>query len=327
MFRRFVIAGLVSLLIVSGLYADDAVLAPSTEEVGKALTVIMDCISASLVTECTDSPISLSCSNVQMDHETNLPRRIAYFLADPAEYVVALTPKSDTSGFFAAFFALLSNTVEDPLVSAVYLAMSTRGYHQGGYLLSGSISFTYPDGTYPVLKNVSFTVRNGERLAFVGRNGSGKSTLLRLLAGLEEWESGQMKYMAKARMQGIFLMAQTLELPPRNMLLEHLTRTKDPAISQFIESANIRKLIRKEGLSGGERSKVGLAWALSSDAYILLLDEPLAAVALDDRAPLLQAFLEAAVKRDKWIVIASHDEIPADLEKNFTTLDLGNVEL
>lgn len=146
MFRRFVIAGLVSLLIVSGLYADDEVLAPSTEEVGKALTVIMDCISASLVTECTDSPISLSCSNVQMDHETNLPRRIAYFLADPAEYVSALTPKSDSSGFFAAFFALLSNTVEDPLVSAVYLAMSTRGYHQGGYLLSGSISFTYPDG-------------------------------------------------------------------------------------------------------------------------------------------------------------------------------------
>lgn len=146
MFRRFVIAGLVSLLIVSGIYADDEVLAPSTEEVGKALTVIMDCISASLVTECTDSPISLSCSNVQMDHETNLPRRIAYFLADPAEYVSALTPKSDSSGFFAAFFALLSNTVEDPLVSAVYLAMSTRGYHQGGYLLSGSISFTYPDG-------------------------------------------------------------------------------------------------------------------------------------------------------------------------------------
>lgn len=146
MFRRFVIAGLVSLLIVSGLYADDEVLAPSTEEVGKALTVIMDCISASLVTECSDSPISLSCSNVQMDHETNLPRRIAYFLADPAEYVSALTPKSDSSGFFAAFFALLSNTVEDPLVSAVYLAMSTRGYHQGGYLLSGSISFTYPDG-------------------------------------------------------------------------------------------------------------------------------------------------------------------------------------
>ncbi|MCQ2411465.1 MAG: hypothetical protein MJ057_00740 [Sphaerochaetaceae bacterium] len=134
------------MLIVSGLYADDEVLAPSTEEVGKALTVIMDCISASLVTECTDSPISLSCSNVQMDHETNLPRRIAYFLADPAEYVSALTPKSDSSGFFAAFFALLSNTVEDPLVSAVYLAMSTRGYHQGGYLLSGSISFTYPDG-------------------------------------------------------------------------------------------------------------------------------------------------------------------------------------
>lgn len=134
------------MLMVSGLYADDQVSAPSTQEVGTALTVIMDCISASLVTECTDSPISLSCSNVQIDSETNLPRRIAYFLADPAEYVSALAPKSDASGFFAAFFALLNNTVDNPLVSAVYVAMSTRGYHPGGYLLSGSISFCYPDG-------------------------------------------------------------------------------------------------------------------------------------------------------------------------------------
>ncbi len=197
----------------------------------------------------------------------------------------------------------------------------------GATLCISDASFSYSSSEAHVFSHFSTAFDGRTPVLLRGKNGSGKSTLLRLLAGLEEWESGQMKYMAKARMQGIFLMAQTLELPPRNMLLEHLTRTKDPAISQFIESANIRKLIRKEGLSGGERSKVGLAWALSSDAYILLLDEPLAAVALDDRAPLLQAFLEAAVKRDKWIVIASHDEIPADLEKNFTTLDLGNVEL
>lgn len=147
MFRRSLIAGLISLLLMTGLYAQDEVVPPTNEEIGTALTVIMDCISASLVTECTDSPISLPCSNVQMDSETSLPRRIAYFLADPSEYTLALAPKTDSSGgFFSSFLALLSNSAENPLVSAVYIAMAARGYQQGDYLLSGSISFSYPQG-------------------------------------------------------------------------------------------------------------------------------------------------------------------------------------
>lgn len=196
----------------------------------------------------------------------------------------------------------------------------------GGTDLSiNDASFAYNSSEAHVFNHFNAAFDGKTPVLLRGRNGSGKSTLLRLLAGLEEWESGQMKYMAKARMQGVFMMAQTLELPPRNMLFEHLSRSADSAVNEFIDSANIRKLIRKEGLSGGERSKVGLVWALASDAYILLLDEPLAAVALADRAPLLQNFLEAAKKRGKWVVIASHDEIPADLQKNFAILDLDHV--
>lgn len=138
---------LIALLSCGMVFAGTELQSPPTEEeIAQGLTVIMDCLSASLVTSCTDSNINLSCSNVSMNYETNLPIRIAYFLADPSEYVTALAPNSQGEGFFAALLALLNNAVEDPLVSAVYIAMSTRGYQLGDYLLTGSISFSYPDG-------------------------------------------------------------------------------------------------------------------------------------------------------------------------------------
>lgn len=147
MIRRLTIVGLVSLLLFTNcLFAEDIESPPTTEEVSVSLTVIMDCISASLVTSCTDTDISLPCSNVSVDYRTQLPLRIAYFLADPAEYTDALAPADSGYGFFAALMSLLNSAVENPLVSAVYVAMSARDYREGGYLLSGSISFEYPEG-------------------------------------------------------------------------------------------------------------------------------------------------------------------------------------
>ena len=146
MIRRLTIVGLVSLLLISSLFAEETELPPTDAEVLDSLTVIMDCVSASLVTECTDSDIDLPCSNVSMNQGSKLPRRIAYFLADPSEYVDKLSPSDSNGGFFAALLSLLNSATENPLVSAVYVAMSTRGYKEGDFLLSGYISFTYPEG-------------------------------------------------------------------------------------------------------------------------------------------------------------------------------------
>ncbi|MCF0261421.1 MAG: hypothetical protein HUK23_00745 [Sphaerochaetaceae bacterium] len=149
MVRRLTIVGLAALLLLPSLYANDIDISntPTIDEVGKALTVITDCISASLVTSCTDSPISLPCNNVQINTDTKLPQRIAFFLADPSEYVTALSPNGEPSkGFFSNLIAMLNSSVQDPLVTAVYIVMSTRGYAPHDYLLSGSISFKYPEG-------------------------------------------------------------------------------------------------------------------------------------------------------------------------------------
>ena len=147
MIRRLTIVGLVSLLLLTNfLYADEVEGPPSTDDIEESLTVIMDCVSASLVTECTDTTIKLPCSNVSMDSMVHLPKRITYFLADPAEFKNAMSPSDSSTSFFASFLSVLNTAIENPMVSAVYLAMSTRGYHQGDYYLSGSITFEYPEG-------------------------------------------------------------------------------------------------------------------------------------------------------------------------------------
>lgn len=135
------------MLLSSSLYADEIETPPTSEEISASLAVIMDCISASLVTSCADTDIVLPSSNVSLDYRTQLPQRIAYFLADPAEFTSALAPQDGGYGFFSVLMSLMNTAVEDPLVSAVYVAMSARGYSEGDYLLSGSISFEYPEGT------------------------------------------------------------------------------------------------------------------------------------------------------------------------------------
>ncbi|WP_295037666.1 ATP-binding cassette domain-containing protein [uncultured Fibrobacter sp.] len=153
-----------------------------------------------------------------------------------------------------------------------------------------------------------------------GRNGVGKSTFLRLLAGLERWNSAKV-----SAPRDVFFVAQDLELPPRWMLLRLMNRLKadekDKSIvlEKFMTAAGTAPLLEKPGLSGGERARVALLWALASAASTVLLDEPFASVSLGDREPLLVAYLDAAKKMGKWTIIVSHDVLSAEVECIFKT--------
>ncbi|SHK58252.1 ABC transporter ATP-binding protein [Fibrobacter sp. UWH4] len=153
-----------------------------------------------------------------------------------------------------------------------------------------------------------------------GRNGVGKSTFLRLLAGLERWNSAKV-----SAPRDVFFVAQDLELPPRWMLLRLMNRLKADekdkliVLEKFMTAAGTAPLLEKPGLSGGERARVALLWALASAASTVLLDEPFASVSLDDREPLLVAYLDAAKKLGKWTIIVSHDVLSAEVECIFKT--------
>jgi ABC-type multidrug transport system fused ATPase/permease subunit len=157
-----------------------------------------------------------------------------------------------------------------------------------------------------------------------GRNGAGKTTLLRLLARLEEWDSGETAITRAIHMRGIFIVSQDLELPPVRMLNALLRENTPQALQHFMEVARVGRLLQKEALSGGERAKVALTWALASKAAALLLDEPFAAVALAEREPILEEFLKTAKALDKWVVMASHDALSPETEALFKVMEIGN---
>lgn len=219
-------------------------------------------------------------------------------------------------------------------------------------------NFTYEGCDTPVYRDFGITLSREKPVLLRGQNGIGKSTLLRLLAGLEEWDAATRDTPAQSLPEGtaqpanVFFIPQDLELPPRRLLIEQLNSAKSagssapeksptsagticPAINDkpanipkadllasFARTAGTDRLLEKQGLSGGERSRIALLWALASDSPTVLLDEPMAAIALDDRERILLAFLDTAAALGKWVIIASHDPFSATAQSRFNVVEM-----
>lgn len=197
-------------------------------------------------------------------------------------------------------------------------------------------NFSYEGSDTPVYRDFDITLSREKPVLLRGRNGIGKSTLLRLLAGLEEWDA--------AAPENVFFIPQDLELPPRRLLLEQLNSVKSAGgstpenshnsanspkaelLAEFARIAGTDRLLEKQGLSGGERSRIALLWALASDSPTVLLDEPMAAIALDDRERILLAFLDTAHTLGKWVIMASHDPFSEAAQARFNVVELEHAK-
>ena len=151
-------------------------------------------------------------------------------------------------------------------------------------------------GKIAALRNVTFTVEDGQYVCVLGSTGAGKTTLLKVIAGILRPEKGLVKIDGKVvnnvppELRGVGYFPQTYALFP------HLKAWENVAYPLFIsgvdrETARDRSLeiLRLVGLearpdsyphefSGGMKQRLALARALASDAKILLLDEPLGAL-------------------------------------------------
>jgi ATP-binding cassette, subfamily F, member 3 len=160
-----------------------------------------------------------------------------------------------------------------------------------------------------VLKDVSFTIERGDRIALVGANGAGKSTLIRLLTGVEPPTAGTLK-LGHNVLAEYFAQDQYKVLDPEAKMLDDIGRTA-PKVSQtelrsllgcFLFSGD--DVFKPLGvLSGGERNRYALARILVSPANFLLLDEP--TNHLDLRAK--DVLLEAVSSFTGTVIFVSHD--------------------
>ncbi|MBI3627061.1 metal ABC transporter ATP-binding protein [Candidatus Uhrbacteria bacterium] len=173
-------------------------------------------------------------------------------------------------------------------------------------------------GGHPILRGISFTVREQEILAIIGPNGSGKSTLVKALLGLLP-HSGQIK-MPSLR---IGYVPQYLDFDRSfPVTVEEFFLMNLPRAGFWLRSAEtaeeIKKYLRYTGagklygkplgtLSGGELQRVMIACALTGNPEVLILDEPLAGVDVGGEES-IQDLIEKLHKEFKLtIIMVSHD--------------------
>nr|WP_297864016.1 ABC transporter ATP-binding protein [uncultured Acetatifactor sp.] len=235
----------------------------------------------------------------------------------------------------AAFQRIASIFREEPdIVDKVPEDSVNRDVHIRGDIVLNHLTFTYPDGEEPVLRDVSLHVKEGEMLGILGRTGSGKSSLADLLLRVYDCEDGALlvdgrpitefplavlhRDMAYVP-QDNFLFSDTLE---ENIAFGLEERLRDhPQIRSSIKRAakaacihdNImgfpeeyRTLVGERGvtLSGGQKQRSSIARALLMDASVLILDDSLSAVDTDTEEQILENLME--LRRGKTTIIIAH---------------------
>jgi len=206
-------------------------------------------------------------------------------------------------------------------------------------------------GEQVVLDGVSFQVRRGETLAFLGRSGTGKSVLLRIIVGLQTPDSGAALIlntnMATAKPEEISAVRKQMGfLFQHAALYDSLTieenvafplvhHRKDMSASERHDRVDL--LLREVGLngsfnkmpadiSGGMQKRVGLARALVLDPVILLLDEPTAGLDPISSGEIDELVLQLQHEHQLASIVVTHDMVSArTIATRIALMDQGKV--
>jgi len=174
----------------------------------------------------------------------------------------------------------------------------------------------------PVLRNISFDVREGEIVSVIGASGCGKTTLLRIVQGLMRHDRGVIRVDGKpatgpGRDRG-FVFQQASLLPWRTAQANVEFGLELQGVARAERACRATSLLALVGLghaarqyphqlSGGMQQRIGLARALAIDPAILLMDEPFSALDAQTREVLQKELLRIQRETRKTILFVTHD--------------------
>jgi simple sugar transport system ATP-binding protein len=191
-------------------------------------------------------------------------------------------------------------------------------------------------GPVTALRDVNLHLRKGEVLGLLGDNGAGKSTLIKILSGFQKQDSGKMlmhgkpfapKSVDEARAAGIETVYQDLALIDELSVYHNLflRREKVHRPLPFLANREMKQRARAAldeiginipridvavaRLSGGQRQAIAVARSINSDADVLLLDEPLAAMGAKEGAMILDLVARLKAEGRVSIIMILHNYV------------------
>jgi ABC-type sugar transport system ATPase subunit len=191
-------------------------------------------------------------------------------------------------------------------------------------------------GPVTALRDINLHVKKGEVLGLLGDNGAGKSTLIKILCGFQKPDSGKIflhgeettfRSVDDARSRGIDTVYQDLALIDELTVYQNLFLHREPVHRPIplLDGARMRRDARKAldeiginipridvpvaRLSGGQRQAIAVARTVNSNADIILLDEPLAAMGAKEGAQILDLVARLKAEGRVSIVMILHNYV------------------
>ena len=203
-------------------------------------------------------------------------------------------------------------------------------------------------GDFQALKDINFTVGQGERVVVCGPSGSGKSTMIRCINRLEEHESGRVivdgieldddtKNIATVRLE-VGMVFQQFNLFPHLTVLEnctlgprrarHMSRDEaDVLAMRLLERVQIPEQAHKypSQLSGGQQQRVAIARALCMEPKVMLFDEPTSALDPEMIKDVLDAMIDLAESGMTMIVVTHEMGFARTVANEMVFMDEGRI--
>lgn len=215
------------------------------------------------------------------------------------------------------------------------------------FLQLNGVGKNYKSGTVEVeaLKNVSFSLNDGEFVVILGSSGAGKTTLLNLLGGMDHATSGEIlldgksiteldrRGLCKYRRDDVGFVFQFYNLMPNLTALENV----EIAVEMCKDHLDPREVLREVGLeermnnfpaqlSGGEQQRVSIARAIAKNPKLLLCDEPTGALDYKTGKKILKLLYDVARERKKLVISVTHNAALKAMADKVVYIKSGEIE-